>query len=81
MKKKLLEKLEVVQWISPDVKQEAIDKINRLDGKFLGSDIFFNYTLLQQRYRGVWKLNLSKQKYSFNATFHHFSEDEGFQDY
>jgi len=56
MKKKLLEKLEFVQWISQDVKQEAIDKISRLDGKFLGSDMFFNFTLLQQRYRGVRKI-------------------------
>ena len=53
MKKKVLEKLDTVSWISPDTKQAAIDKIQKLDGKFLGSEIFFNYTLLQQRYRGV----------------------------
>jgi hypothetical protein len=45
--------LENVAWISPDTKAAAIDKVNKLDGKFLGSEIFFNYTLLQQRYHGV----------------------------
>ena len=53
MKKKVLEKLDQVEWITPDTKHSAIEKINKLDGKFIGSEMFFNYTLLQQRYHGV----------------------------
>jgi hypothetical protein len=56
MKKKVLEKLDLVEWISPETKLAAMEKINKLDGRFLGSEIFFNYTLLQQRYHGVNKL-------------------------
>ena len=60
MKKKVLEKLDQVEWITPDTKHSAIEKINKLDGKFIGSEMFFNYTLLQQRYHGVRNTGFDK---------------------
>ena len=45
------------QWASRDAKLEAEKKIDRLHGSFVGTDIFFNFTFLQERYGKVRKLN------------------------
>ena len=41
------------QWASRDAKLEAEKKIDRLHGSFVGTDIFFNFTFLQERYGKV----------------------------
>ena len=73
MKKKVLEKLDQVEWISPDTKHSAIEKINKLDGKFIGSEMFFNYTLLQQRYHGVSTRNCFGFPLAYVEAFNAFS--------
>ena len=44
------------QWASRDAKLEAEKKIDRLHGSFVGTDIFFNFTFLQERYGKVRNL-------------------------
>ena len=46
------------QWASRDAKLEAEKKIDRLHGSFVGTDIFFNFTFLQERYGKVRTLNI-----------------------
>ena len=51
-----------------ETKAESIEKIDMLHGSLLGSNIFFNYTFLQQRYNGVClnsdiKMMLKRIKY------------------
>ena len=56
MKQKIISKIAKTKWMSNDeTKSESIEKIDKLHGSLLGSNIFFNYTFLQQRYNGVYK--------------------------
>ena len=36
-----------------ETKQRTIDKIQRVYGSLMGSNVFFNYTFLESRYKGV----------------------------
>ena len=54
MKQKIISKIAKTKWMSnEETKAESIEKIDMLHGSLLGSNIFFNYTFLQQRYNGV----------------------------
>ena len=54
MKQNIIAKIAKTKWMSDEkTKAESIEKINKLHGSLLGSNIFFNYTFLQQRYSGV----------------------------
>ena len=54
MKENIISKIKKTKWMSDgETKAESIEKIDKLHGSLLGSNIFFNYTFLQQRYTGV----------------------------
>lgn len=53
MKKHVLRAIDGAQWASRETKLEAERKIERLHGNFVGTNMFFNYTFLQQRYGTV----------------------------
>ena len=54
MKQNIISKIRKTKWMSnEETKAESIEKIEKLHGSLLGSNIFFNYTFLQQRYDGV----------------------------
>ena len=62
MKQKIISKIAKTKWMSNDeTKSESIEKIDKLHGSLLGSNIFFNYTFLQQRYNGVCKYQFRVQ--------------------
>ena len=53
MKKHVLRAIHGAQWASREAKLEAEKKIEHLYGSFVGTDMFFNYTFLQERYGRV----------------------------
>ena len=54
MKKHLIRKIAMTKWMrNLDTKQRTIDKMQRVYGSLVGSNIFFNYTFLEDRYLGV----------------------------
>lgn len=77
MKKHVLKKMDEVQWITKSMKDAAESKVNKLSGSFLGSDIFFNYTFLQDRYGRVditddFFSNVLKMFAHFRRNIYHF---------
>jgi len=56
MKKHVVRAIHGAQWATRDAKLEAEKKINKLHGNFVGTDIFFNFTFLQERYGKVRNL-------------------------
>ena len=62
MKQNIIAKISQTKWMAnEETKAESIEKINKLHGSLLGSNIFFNYTFLQQRYNGVRMSKILKQ--------------------
>ena len=53
MKKHVLRAIDGTRWASRATKREAEAKIDKLHGNFVGTDLFFNYTFLQNRYGQV----------------------------
>ena len=53
MKKHVLRAIDGTRWASRETKREAEAKIDNLHGSFVGTDLFFNYTFLQNRYGQV----------------------------
>ncbi len=53
MKKHVLRSIDGVPWATRSAKEAAEAKISSLRGSFVGSDLFFNYTFLQNRYGRV----------------------------
>ena len=54
MKQNIISKISKTKWMSNDeTRSESIEKIDKLHGSLLGSNIFFNYTFLEHRYDGV----------------------------
>ena len=53
MKKHVLRAIDGTKWASRETKREAEAKIDRLHGNFVGTELFFNYTFLQNRYGQV----------------------------
>ena len=53
MKKHVVRAIHGAQWASRETKMLAEAKIDILHGSFVGTDMFFNYTFLQERYGRV----------------------------
>ena len=53
VRRHLLSSLDEVTWLQPVMREEAKRKIQMLRGDFLGSDLYFNKTLMDSRYRDV----------------------------
>ena len=53
MKKHMLRAVDGAHWASRETKLKAESKIEHLIGNFVGTDMFFNYTFLQDRYGRV----------------------------
>ena len=49
----MLRAIDGAPWASRDTKLKAEAKIEHLMGNFVGTDMFFNYTFLQDRYGRV----------------------------
>ncbi len=50
---KLTSHIQTSLWLHPQTKANAVNKIRQLKGEFVGSDIYFNQTLLRERYKAV----------------------------
>lgn len=77
MKKHVVRAIHGAQWASRDAKLEAEKKIDTLHGSFVGTDIFFNYTFLQERYGKVditenFFDNVLKMFKHFRTNIYHF---------
>jgi len=46
-------RLKSTPWLSSNVKNVLVDKMQSLRGEFLGSNIYQDEKLLEERYRGV----------------------------
>ena len=53
IRKKILDHVDRASLMQQEVKSLARRKIERLQGSFVGSDIYFNVSLLESRYQGV----------------------------
>ena len=53
MKKHVLRAIDGAPWATREAKLKAEAKIESLTGNFVGTDMFFNYTFLQERYGRV----------------------------
>lgn len=53
MKKHVLRAIDGAPWATREAKLKAEAKIEQLVGNFVGTDLFFNYTFLQERYGRV----------------------------
>ncbi len=53
VRSKVVRGVESAPWMQPQTREAAADKVRRIRGDFLGSDIYFNQSLLEERYRDV----------------------------
>ena len=77
MKKHVLRAIDGTRWASRETKREAEAKIDNLHGSFVGTDLFFNYTFLQNRYGQVditsdFFINVLQMFKHFRHNIYHF---------
>lgn len=53
VRRQALRSVEGVSWLSPHMKAASVDKLSRVKGDFGGADIYFNATLMRERYGEV----------------------------
>ena len=63
VREKVVDKIDRAEWMSPRIKDLSKEKIKRIRGDFVGSDIYFDRELLRERYRGV-RISLVSQIFS-----------------
>ena len=53
VRNKILEDIEMTSWMHSHMKEITKEKIRKLSGDFVGSDLYFNETFMAYRYSGV----------------------------